>query len=185
MRKLVAESVAEALHCAGDETVRLYVAGCVERMAPLFVGLRAGVGREADLDFYVESGHGLWYADRPIVDASERVRVLEEFAELRPSDEGISDTADTYAFFAALVLHHALLANASGKADDAVSCGHVSLTAMGMLDQNVGGAAFLKDEERLQLLSVSADIAGLWEASVEAGRERFRAVLSRTALTAG
>ncbi|MGW2564384.1 hypothetical protein ACWCXB_35330 [Streptomyces sp. NPDC001514] len=56
---------------------------------------------------------------------------------------------------------------------------------MGMLDQNVGGAAFRTQEEQLQLLSVSGDVGGLWEASVEAGRERFRVVLGRTARSSG
>ncbi|MFD7618188.1 hypothetical protein [Streptomyces sp. NPDC059802] len=155
-------------------------------MAPLLVGLRAGgVGREADLDFYMESVRDLWCADRPLADASERVHVLEQFPELQPSDEGISDAVGTYTFFAALVLRYALLADASGSADDAGSCGHAALTAMGMLDQNVKGAAFRNEEERLQILSVSGDVAGLWEASVEAGRERFRAVVSRTARDSG
>ncbi|MFJ6632618.1 hypothetical protein ACIQMR_14680 [Streptomyces sp. NPDC091376] len=173
MEKLVEESVAETLRCAGGEAVRLYVAACAERMAPLFVGLRAGaVGREADLDLYVGAVRDLWFTDRPLSDAAERVRVLEQFPELRPSEEGISDVAGTYAFFAALVLRHALLANVSGSADDAVSCGHASLTAMGMLDQNAGGTAFRMDEERLQLQSASGEVSGLWEASVTAGRER-------------
>ncbi|MFF3560206.1 hypothetical protein ACFYXS_09250 [Streptomyces sp. NPDC002574] len=182
MRTLVQEAVAERLRRAGDETVRLYVAACAERMAPLFVGLRAGTGgREVDLDFCVESVHALWCADRPLADASDRVGVLEQFPELQPREEGISDIAETYTFFAALVLRHALLANRSGSAEDGVSCGHAALTATGMLDQNVGGGAFRAEEERLQLLSVSGDVAGLWEASVRAGRERLRAVLSRTA----
>lgn len=186
VRTLVEETVAETLRCAGGETVRLYVAACVERMAPLFVGLRAGAeGREADLDLYVGAVRDLWFADRPLADAYERVRVLEQFPELRPSDEGMSDVAGTYAFFAALVLRHALLANLSGSAEEAVSCGQAALTAMGMLDQNVGGAAFRRGEARSQRLSVSGDVAGLWEASVEAGRERFRAVLSRTAPSSG
>ncbi|MFB7368907.1 hypothetical protein ACFC0D_03555 [Streptomyces sp. NPDC056222] len=186
MRHLVEDAVAETLRCAGGETIRLYVAACVERMAPLFVGLRAGVvGREADLDLYVETVRNLWSADRPLADASDLVRVLEQFPELRPSEEGISDVSDTYAFFAALVLRHALLANGSGSADDALSCGHAALTAMGMLDQNVEGAAFRSEEERLQLLSVSGDVGVLWEASVEAGRERFRAVASLAAPGSG
>ncbi|MCX4766930.1 hypothetical protein OG562_39380 [Streptomyces sp. NBC_01275] len=186
MRTLVEESVAETLRAEGGETVRLYAAACAERMAPLFVGLQAGgAGREADLDFFVESVRGLWYADRPLPDVSARVRALERFPELQPNEEGISDIAGTYTFFAALVLRHALLANRSGIADDAVSCGHAALTATGMLDQNLGGAAYRAQEERLQLLSVSGDVAGLWEASVEAGRERFRAVLGRTARSSG
>lgn len=182
METLVEEAVTETLRGGGSETVHLYVAACAERMAPLFVGLQAGAaGREADLDFYVESLRDLWHADRPLSDAAERIRVLERFPELQPRDEEITDVAGTYAFFAALVLRYALLANGSGSADDAVSCGHVALTAMGMLDQNVAGAGFRAQEQRLQFLSVSGDAAGLWEASVEAGRERCRTVLGRAA----
>ncbi|MFE4304787.1 hypothetical protein ACFRR6_01720 [Streptomyces sp. NPDC056891] len=180
METLVDGAVAEALRDGRGEAVRLYVAACAERMAPLFVGLRAGVpGREADLDLYVESVRDLWYADRPLANAAERVRLLERFPELQANEEGITDVADTYAFFAALCLRYALLAHGSGNADDAVSCGHATLTAMGMLDQNVPGASLLADEQRLQSLSLSGDAAGLWDASVTAGRERLRAVVGR------
>ncbi|WP_241540132.1 hypothetical protein [Streptomyces sp. M41(2017)] len=179
METLVEEAVAEALHGGGGEGIRLYVAACTERMAPLFVGLRAGEpGREADMDFYAESVRDLWYADRPLVDAPERVRLLERFPELQPTEEGITDVADTYAFFAALCLRYALLAHGSGSTE-AASCGHAALTAMGMLDQNVAGASFLAEEQRLQSLSLSGDVSGLWDASVMAGRERFRAVVGR------
>lgn len=174
METLVEEAVTEALRDGGDEVIRLYAAACAERMAPLFVGLRAGTpGREADLDFYAESVRELWYA------AAEGVRQLERFPELQPNEEGITDVADTYAFFAVLCLRYALLAHGSGNADDAVSCGHAALTAMGMLDQNVAGAGFLAEEQRLQSLSLRGDASGLWDASVTAGRERFRAVLGR------
>ncbi|MFD7262302.1 hypothetical protein [Streptomyces sp. NPDC059874] len=178
METLVEGAVAEALRGGGGEAIRLYVAACAERMAPLFVGLRVGVpGREADLDLYVDSVRDLWYADRPLADAAERVRLLERFPELQPNEEGITDDADTYAFFAALCLRYALLAHGSGSADDAVCCGHAALTAMGMLDQNVAGASFLAEEQRLQSLSLSGDASGLWDVSVTAGREGFRAVV--------
>lgn len=180
METLVEGAVAEALHDGGGDAVRLYVAACAERMVPLFVGLRAGVpGREADLDLCVKSVRDLWYADRPLADATERVRLLERFPELQPVQEGITDVAGTYAFFAALCLRYALLAHGSGNADYAVSCGHTVLTAMGMLDQNVAGASFLTEEQQLQCLSLSDDASGLWDASVTAGRERLRAVAGR------
>ncbi|MFB7864511.1 hypothetical protein [Streptomyces sp. NPDC056069] len=182
MEKLVEGAVTEALHGGGGEAIRLYVAACAERMAPLFVGLRAGdPGREADLDFYAESVRDLWHADRPLADAAEGVRQLERFPELQPNEEEVTDVADTYAFFAAICLRYAMLAHGSGNADDAVSCGHAVLTAMGMLDQNVPGARFFAEERRLQTLSLRGDASGLWDASVAAGRERFRAVLGRLA----
>ncbi|MFC9431401.1 hypothetical protein [Streptomyces sp. NPDC056987] len=121
----------------------------------------------------------LWHADRPLADAAERVRLLEEFPELQPNEEGITDVADTYAFFAVLTLRYALPAHGTGDPDGAVSCGHVALTAMGMLDQNVAGAGLLAEEQRLQSLSLTSGAEGLWDASVTAGRERFRAVLGR------
>ncbi|MEU1484696.1 hypothetical protein [Streptomyces sp. NPDC005752] len=187
METLVEEAVATTLRNGDGDTVRLYVAACVERMAPLFVGLRAGGGgREGDVDLYAESVHDLWHVDRPLSDAEERVRVLERFPELRQKDdEVITDVVGIYAFFAALVLRHALPANGSGNPEDAVSCGHAALTAMGMLDQNVVGTGFRAQEHRLQSLSVSGDTAGLWEASTEAGRERFRAVLGHSAGSPG
>ncbi|MFE7707294.1 hypothetical protein ACFU6I_16135 [Streptomyces sp. NPDC057486] len=134
-------------------------------------------GGKPTCDFYAESVRDLWYADRSLADAAERVRLLERFPELQPNEEGITDVADTYAFFAALSLRYALLAHGLGNADDAVSCGHAALTAMGMLDQNVAGASLLAEEQRLQSLSLSGNASGLWDASVTAGRERFRAVL--------
>ncbi|MFE7394766.1 hypothetical protein [Streptomyces sp. NPDC057582] len=63
-------------------------------MAPLFMGLQANTpGRESDLDFYAESVRDLWHADRPLADAAERVRLLEQFPELQPNEEGITDVA--------------------------------------------------------------------------------------------
>ena len=180
METQVERSVAEALRDGGGEAIRLYVAACTERMAPLFMGLRANVPeRELDRDFYAESVRDLWLADRPLAEAAERLRLLERFPELQPDEEGITDVADTYAFFAVLSLRYALPAHGSGSADDAVSCGHAALTAMGMLDRNVAGAGLLAEEQRLQSLSLSGDAAGLWDASVTAGRERFRTVLGR------
>ncbi|MER5540822.1 hypothetical protein [Streptomyces mirabilis] len=111
METLVEEAVAEALCDGGGEAIRPYVSACTERMALLFVGLRAGEpGREAGLDFYAESVRDLWYVDRPLADAAERVRLRERFPELQPDEEGITDVADTYAFFAVLCLRYALLA---------------------------------------------------------------------------
>lgn len=186
MGTLVEEAVTERLRGGDAQTVRLYVAACAERMAPLFVGLRVGAaGRESDVDFYVASVRDLWHAGRPLRDAAERVAVLERFCELQPDEEGVTDIAGTYAFFAALVLRYALLANGCGSLDEAVSCGHAALTATGMLDQNVVGAGFRAQEHGLQALSVSGDTTGLWEASVEAGRERLRTVLGRSAGSSG
>lgn len=182
MENLVDRAVTEALHDGDGGAIRLYVAACVERMAPLFVGLRAGEpGREADLDFFVESVRGLWGADRPLADAAEAVRRLERFPELQPHEEGITDVADTYAFFAVLCLRYAMVAHGSGSSDEAVSCGHVALTAVGMLDDNVPGARFFAEEHQLQSFSLCGDAAGMWDASVAGGRERFRAVWGRLA----
>ncbi|MFJ6484170.1 MULTISPECIES: hypothetical protein [unclassified Streptomyces] len=179
MDRLVEGAVAEALRTGDDGAVRLYAAACAERAVPLFIGMRGATpDREADVDLCVESLRGLWYADRPLPDAAERVRALEDLPELRPYEDGITDVAGTYAFFGVLVLRYALLANASADADHALSCGHVALTAMGLLDQNLpGGAGFRAEEKALQARSASGDAAGLWEASVASGRERFRAVL--------
>ncbi|WP_234437155.1 hypothetical protein [Streptomyces maremycinicus] len=181
MAKLVEKAVAQALHDGSGEVICLYAAACAERMAPLFIGLRAEVpGREADLDFYAQSVSDLWHTDRPLADAAERVHLLEQFPELQPDrEETITDVADTYAYFAVLTLRHAMAAHHSRNADDAASCGHAALTAMGMLDQNVAGAGHLAEEQRLQHLSLSSDTANLWGASVTAGRERFRTVLGR------
>lgn len=78
----------DSAHDGRAEVIRLYVAAYAERVAPLFVGLRAGVhGRAADLDFYAASMRDLWYVDRPRVDAVERVGLLERFPELQPHED--------------------------------------------------------------------------------------------------
>ncbi|MFF5393462.1 hypothetical protein ACFY5H_35095 [Streptomyces sp. NPDC013012] len=180
MKTLVEETIVEELQTGGDEAVRLYVAACAERMAPLFIGLRTGeTGREADVELYTESVLDLWCTDRPLSDAAERAHLLDRFPELQPTEDGITDVVGTYTFFACLVLRYALLANASGSTDHAVSCGHAALTAIGMLDQNIAGAAFTAEERRLQSVSASGNAAGVWDASVRAGRECLRAVVSR------
>ncbi|WP_411105313.1 hypothetical protein [Streptomyces sp. cmx-4-9] len=178
---MVDDAVAAMLRDGDRAMLRLYVAACSERMAPLFIGLRAGMtGREADVDFYVASVRDLWFTDQPLTDAADRVRLLEQFPELEPSEEGITGVADTYAFFAVLALRYAFVANGTSDGEAAVSCGHASLTAMGMLDQNITGARFLEEEQRLQALSMSDGGGSLWDMSVTAGRERLRAALSRT-----
>ncbi|MFE7131895.1 hypothetical protein ACFVIM_13625 [Streptomyces sp. NPDC057638] len=180
MGVLVEEDVAGVLWRTGGETIRVYVAACVERMAPLFLGVRAVVAeREADRDLYAQCRRDLWFADRVLTDAADRIRIVERFPELRPRDEPVTSVADTYAAPAVLALRHALAANNSGSARDAVSCGHAVLVAMEMLDQSLGSELFGQGEYRLQRLSVSGDIAGLWEASVAVGQERFRAVLGQ------
>ncbi|WP_329574944.1 hypothetical protein OG500_38050 [Kitasatospora sp. NBC_01250] len=180
MKTLVEEDVVEELQTGGDEAVRLYVAACAERMAPLFLGLRTGeAGREADVELFTESVLDLWGTDRPLSDAADRARLLEGFPELQLTEDGITDIVGTYTFFACLVLRYALLANGSGSADHALSCGHAALTAMGMLDQNIAGAGFRAEEQRLQSLSASGNAAGVRDASVRAGRECLRAVVSR------
>ncbi|RAJ32847.1 hypothetical protein K353_05845 [Kitasatospora sp. SolWspMP-SS2h] len=182
MKTLVEQNVVEELQTGGDEPVRLYVAACAERMAPLFIALRTGeTGRETDVELYTDSVAGLWQTDRLLSDAAERAHLLDRFPELQSTEDGITDVVGTYTFFACLVLRYVLLANGSGSADHAVSCGHAALTAMGMLDQNIAGAAFQADEQRLQTLSASGNAAGIWDASMAAGRERLRAVLSRVA----
>ncbi|MEU8925324.1 hypothetical protein AB0D10_31050 [Kitasatospora sp. NPDC048545] len=182
MNTLVDETVVEELQTGGDEAIRLYVAACVERTAPLFVGLRAGeAGREADVDLYAAAVGDLWRTDHPLPDAVERARLLERFPELRPTEEASTGVVGSYTSLAGLVLRYALLANASGSADRAVSCGHAALAATDVLDRNLGGAAFRAEEHLLQARSVSGDAAGVWDASVSAGRERLRAALGSTA----
>lgn len=132
MKTLVEDAVVERLQTGREEMVRLYAAACVERMAHLFIGLQAGeAGREADLDFYVELVDALWNVDRPLPDAADRTRRLEQFPEFQQTETGITSIVGTYTFFAGLTLRYALLANGPGNVDHAVSCGHTVLTAVG------------------------------------------------------
>ncbi|MET7422492.1 DUF416 family protein [Dactylosporangium sp. NPDC005555] len=130
---------------------RIFVAGCTERMAPIFTGVR-GMHHERALDVerYVGALDALWDAAEPEAFKGhfEEIERFEEFED--PEDDDVSDIGDVYAFYAALTLRYALSCVTSSDLESAVKCGHVALTAMGQFDQAAPSASFMQDERRYQ-----------------------------------
>lgn len=157
---VVDEVVAEALRVPGQIDGRLFVAGCAERMAQVFTGLRGtDPARGADVDVLVRILDQLWDFDLEGSAFTIRVTELEGFFELAPSDNELLDAVDIYSFYAILVARYACLYRSSGDVEDSVRCAHAALTALGQLDQNLSGSQFFADEKQrqAQLIPMSRD----------------------------
>ena len=178
--------VAESLR--GSEPARLatFVASCTERMAQLFTGLRGGdPGRAEDIDLYLQILDELWLLDMAGSVFAERIEKLEQFAELQPSEEGLVDVVDIYAFYGVLCMRYAVLCRATGDAEEAVRCAHASLAALGQLDQNIPQSSFFDGEREYQYRVMLDDatipnlLLQLRNEDRDASRERLIAVNSR------
>ncbi|MEO3928587.1 hypothetical protein ABGB07_32715 [Micromonosporaceae bacterium B7E4] len=136
----------EGLDVAGR---RLFVAGCAERMAQLFTGIR-GVQdwRSHDVEVFIASLDELW-GGSVAETCEDLLREVERFEEFGPSEEGVSDTADIYAAYSALALRYALSCVVRDNPTFAIKCGHVILTAMGQMDRAVSSDLF-EEERRFQ-----------------------------------
>lgn len=179
-------AVAELLRAGNPAWSAAFAASCAERMAQLFTGLRGGdPGRADDVDLYVEVLDELWNPDAASSAFAERVAALDRFAELRPSEEGLVDVADIYAFYGVLCLRYAVLCRATGDPEEAVRCAHASLTAVGQLDRNVPHSSLFEAErhhQRRWLLAGAAlpgSLRRLREEDRDASLERLLAVNSR------
>ncbi|MFE7752625.1 hypothetical protein [Streptomyces sp. NPDC057428] len=179
-------AVAESLRGSERVGLAVFVASCTERMAQLFTGLRGGdADRAEDVDLYLEILGELW--DPSLADSvfSARMEALEELSELQPSEEGLVDVADIYAFYAVLCMRYAVLCRANGEPDDAVRCAHACLTALGQLDRNIPQGTFFESEHENQRRILRDDLTSgesfsrLRERDQEASRERLLAVNSR------
>jgi hypothetical protein len=150
---VVDEDVATALTVQPQESTSLFVAGCAERMVQMATGLwEASPGRLEDTERVLALVDDLWDLAAP----AERFRVhaesLSELPDLQPpeDDEVVVTAADTYSFYAALVLRYAASYRAYHESEDALRCAHACLSAMGQLDGNTPGAAFFDEEMRRQ-----------------------------------
>lgn len=84
---LVEADVVAALQADDTGVARVYAAGCVEGMAQVFTGLRAGMPeRGADVDFFIEILQRLWDIGDTLEDFPDRVRRLEGFPEMQPPE---------------------------------------------------------------------------------------------------
>lgn len=181
---LVEADVAAALQSGSGDVARVYAAACVERMAQIFTGLRAGTpGRDRDVDLYVDTLQRLWDLGDPLDNFTARVQRLEKFPELEPTETGHTAVGDIYAFYSVLALRYATLCAGSGSAAEAERCGHAVLTAMGQLDQNVAQAAFYQEEQSWQRRSLPGaegpvDVDALRVGCAEVSRDRLT-VLTR------
>ncbi|MHB9861193.1 hypothetical protein [Streptomyces sp. YIM S03343] len=181
---LVEADVVAVLQGDGGGVARVYAAGCVERMAQIFTGLRAGTPeRGADVDFFIGTLQRLWDLGDSLDDFSDRVRRLEGFPEMQPPETGHTAVDDIYAFCSVLALRYAILCAGSTNAAEAERCGHIVLTAMGQLQQNVTGAHFYEEELDWQRRSIrhageAVDTIALRTDCAHTGRERLAALLA-------
>ncbi|MDO0914310.1 hypothetical protein QQM39_26815 [Streptomyces sp. DT2A-34] len=182
---LVEAGVVAALQAGSGDVVRIYAAGCVERMAQIFTGLRAGAPeRGVDVDLFVDTLQRLWDLDDTLDDFPERVERLESFPEMQPAETGHIAVGDIYAFYSVLALRYATICVGSESVADAERCGHAVLTAMGELEQNVAGSNFYQEEYDWQRQSIpevgrALDAGALRAGCAEISRHRFTAVLAR------
>lgn len=177
-----AETIAalERLDAAGR---RLFVAGCAERMAQLFTGIR-GVQdwRSHDVEVFIASLDKIWGGSLPET-CAPFLRDVERFEEFEPSEEGLSDTAEIYAAYSALTLRYALSCVVRDDSTFAVKCGHVILTAMGQMDRAVS-SNLLEEERRFQTRCGVPSLSGsdpdeFRRECQESARGRLQVLLSR------
>ncbi|WP_200308613.1 hypothetical protein [Streptomyces adelaidensis] len=185
---VVDEAVATALREQSQAQVGVFVAGCAERMAQVFIGLRSDdPERGGDVDTVVLLLEELWSAEAPQQQFQEYVDSLSGFPELdEASDEEIIDAGEIYSFYAVLGMRYAALYRSSGDAETALKCAHSCLTAMGQLDQNIPVATFFAQEAECQQRVISSyplgevdEIAQLRNADQVISRERLEALKER------
>ncbi|MFE8986858.1 hypothetical protein ACFYMI_03400 [Streptomyces collinus] len=188
---VVDEAVAAALRARTQSQVGVFVAGCAERMVQLFTGL-AGPDptRISDVDTVVRLQEDLWNLDTPVEHFRRYLDCLESFQELLPSDEEITDVEGIYSFYSVLTLRYAALYRLSHQLDDALTCAHACLTAVGQLDQNIQEPAHFTREVEFQRQAVLTPLAEAPSPSSvsrcrardqDAGRTRLEDVRSRLA----
>ena len=74
---LVEADVVVALQAGSGDVARIYAASCVERMAQIFTGLRAGnPERIEDVDLFVDTLQRLWDVDDELDDFRPQLRRL-------------------------------------------------------------------------------------------------------------
>ncbi|MFH8982958.1 hypothetical protein [Streptomyces varsoviensis] len=186
---VVDEDVAVALRERSHAQVAVFVAGCVERMAQMFIGLRGDApGRDNDVDTVIRLLEELWNSEVPRKKFQSYVDCLSDFPELDDSfDEEIVDPGEIYSFYAVLALRYAALHRSRGEIEAALKCAHACLTAMGQLDQNIPVAMFFAQETECQQRVVSScppdgaadEVAQLRVADRVMGQERLAALQER------
>ena len=160
-----------------------FVAGCAERMVQIFTGLRGSdEARRDDVDLMLAVVEALWRDDVPssqFDDLATRLERVPEFA----SEDVLLAVEDIHSFYAALVVRCAARYRADQLAGDAVECAHVSLTAMGQIDQNVANSALMSREYEMQRRSARASDRETTDARRAAdqveSRERLLVLLER------
>jgi hypothetical protein len=173
----IEQSIEQLLLSSDARTIRLFAASCAERLSPVFGAVRDGdESRREDVALVVETLNALWDARAVPESFSARLAAVTSLEELQPNELGIAAIADTYAFYAVLVLMYATRAVISSDPADAARCSHACLTALGQLDQNVHGASFHQEEVDRQLRLLESLIL---EVAVDEIRESDRAIARR------
>jgi hypothetical protein len=178
--------VRRALRSADDESLRLFVAGCAERLAQMFCVLRASdPGRDVDISHVVEALEELWDRGTPASSFVTRWGRLEVFPELTSADDEVPiDDVDVFSFHAALVLLHAVGCATTGDRKEAQRCSQAALTAMAHLGSGPDGTDFLEEELARQVEVVAMFGHGVSAAEARSrdymfGRRRVEALLGQ------
>ncbi|GAA0979534.1 hypothetical protein GCM10009551_019590 [Nocardiopsis tropica] len=148
---LVEAEVIDFLRKGPPENAQIFSASCVERMVQVYIYVRGSIGgRDEDLDYFVELLDQFWIIGGGADSFERAARRLESFEELQPQEVEVSSPVEEFCFYSVLVALHSALLRAEGRIDDAVSCGHVCLTAMGQFDGNNPGSSLFAEEIEMQ-----------------------------------
>ncbi|MFX4295385.1 hypothetical protein [Streptomyces bohaiensis] len=181
---VVAKVVAAAIRRQSRAEASVFVASCAERAAQIFTGLSGlDPARGMDVDVAVRLVEDLWAVEASSIDFQRYLAAVEEFREFEPSGEERVEVGGIYSFYSALVMRYAALYRCSMDIEHALKCAHVSLTAMGQLDQNLPKAVFFAQESQVQRqVSSLADVSVILEVRRNdqvLSRERLAAILGR------
>lgn len=147
--RLVEPAIVEYLEHAPPARTAMYSAGCAERWVQVFTGLRAmDRSREENAEYVVELMDELWSGDLDRI-APDAVEALERFPEFAPREVPSPAVDDIYCFYAVLVVRYAA-ASILRDSSASIECGHVALTAVGQLDQNVEEKIWYEREMQFQ-----------------------------------
>ncbi|GAA2965664.1 hypothetical protein [Actinokineospora diospyrosa] len=143
----MAADVSAQLVTRGPTEVAAFVAGCAERVAQLFTGLRGDDPERADdVDTYLRGLDLLWDVSAPSTEFDEVAAAMARWPELDTEQEPLVEDDDIDSFYAVLALWHAVSYRTGGDVAEAQACAHAVWTAMGLLDENLPDSALAEAE---------------------------------------
>lgn len=147
---IVDEHLATQLAACDGRMLRTYVAGCVERLAPVF-GAQEAFGSlcSADVDAFVGAVDALWDVEATIGDLEAHRGRIQGLVATMPDTCDVAGYGED-AFYAALVLVHALTTVLTGSIAPALQCTHAALSARELIDDHDPALCSL-DRERARM----------------------------------